>query len=93
MRIKEIKKIEDCFDGSTVYGYTFDEQWTRESIFRLECIGKVEYFSEFPRPFFRVRGENGLQIKGVEGETNCRAIFPKTRKEVLMKAFEENFAD
>lgn len=93
MKIMEIKKIEDCFDGSSVYGYTFDEEWSREKIFRLGSLGMVEYFADFPRPFFRIRGENGLQIKGVDGETNCRIIFPQKRKEEIKTAFESQFTD
>ncbi len=93
MKIKEINKIEDCFDGSSVFGYIFDEEWTKAQIHRLHSLGILEYFSDFPRPFFRVRSEGGAQIKGVEGEKNCRAIFPKRRKEDIKSAFEKMFQD
>ena len=39
MIIVEIRKIEDCFDGSRVYGYRFDEPWARDAIERLGSLG------------------------------------------------------
>ena len=85
MRLFEIKNVEDCFDGSSVFQYWFEDRWTEDEILSLSILGKVEYFPEFPRPFFRVTGETGLQLKGVEGENNCRVILPATGKEVLRK--------
>ncbi len=90
MNILERKKIEDCFDGSSVYGYVFDTKWTRETIHELRSLGELEYFPDFPRPFFRLRGEGGLQVKGVEGENNCRVIFPRQKKEVVQENFEKH---
>lgn len=92
MIIVNIQPVEDCFDGSSVLGYSFDEPWTKESIFRLKAMGKLDYFPEFPRPFFRLRGDGGLQIKGVQGENSCRVIFPKNEKEALRRQFENLFA-
>jgi len=92
VKIDAVSKLEDCFDGSIILGYQFDEAWTREWIFRLRSLGDLDYFSDFPRPFFRLRGPDGLQVKGVEGEDNCRAIFPKQGKETLRQAFEGLFA-
>ncbi|MBN1346123.1 MAG: hypothetical protein JXQ73_25775 [Phycisphaerae bacterium] len=91
MRILEIKKVEDCFDGSSVYSYRFDVAWTRESIRRLDSLGELEYFPDFPRPFFRLLGSGGLQVKGVEGETSCRVIFPRKDMTEIKQAFEESF--
>ena len=93
MNIAAIDKIEDCFDGSTVYAYSFDQAWTREQILRLRALGEVDYYPKFPRPFFRLRGEGGLQFKGVEGEDTARMIFPKRRKEELQQEFEAHFSE
>jgi hypothetical protein len=91
MRIVENRKLEDCFDGSTVYGYSFDIPWDREKIQDLSVLGKLEYFPDFPRPFFRLCGTRGLQIKGVEGESKCRIIYPRKGKEELKRDFESLF--
>ncbi len=91
MKIVAVEKLEDCFDGSVIYGYTFDVPWAYDGIAYLRRLGELDYFPEFPRPFFRLRGTAGLQIKGVEGECTCRAIFPRTGKEERIKEFEECF--
>ena len=92
MRIVEVKKIEDCFDGSRVYRYWFDRAWTEEAIVRLRSLGELDYFPEFPRPFFRLVGQGGMQVKGVAGEDNCRAIFPKAEQDRIRQEFEDLFA-
>jgi hypothetical protein len=89
MKIVEQHKIEDCIDGSQIFQYHFDKSWTRTSIHALHALGKLDYFPNFPRPFFRLCGERGLQVKGVEGENNCQIFFPRAGKEILQKEIEE----
>jgi hypothetical protein len=74
MRITSIERLEDCFDGSRVFRYEFDEPWTRPAILLLAALGALDYFPDFPRPFYRLRGAGGLQMKGVEGMRHCRLI-------------------
>lgn len=89
MRIVAIRKVEDCFDGSTIYAYGFECPWTREDILQLNGLGQLDFFEDFPRPFFRVLVEGGCQVKGVEGEDNCLAIYPETRKLETKQQVEE----
>jgi len=91
MKIVSIKKVEDCFDGSTIFGYEFDQAWSHEAIMQLETLGTVEYFAQFPKPFFRAIGREGLIVKGVEGEPTCRAIYPRRNKEATKAEFERIF--
>jgi len=91
MKIIGADKLEDCFDGSVVFGYRFDEAWERETIMRLKSLGEVDYFPDFPRPFFRLRSKSGLQVKGVEGESTCRVIYSNEGKEVEKQSFEGLF--
>ena len=84
----ENKKVEDCFDGSFVYEYNLESPVTEAFIPPLGGrLGRLEYFPDFPRPFFRILGDGGLQAKGVEGERTFRVVFPAKdkfkRKEVL----------
>lgn len=76
MRMVRCDRVEDCFDGSSVWVCGFDQPWTEPGVRGLAALGRVEYFADFPRPFFRVLGEDGLQIKGVAGETTCRVVLP-----------------
>lgn len=91
MKITCREKIEDCFDGSSVFEFFFEECWRRESIIALRILGEVDYFPDFPRPFFRVKKKGGLQIKGVEGERSCRVIFPSKNKEEIWMNVEKVF--
>ena len=91
MRIVATRKVEDCFDGSTVYAYTFSDAWSREAILGLQCLGQLDFFPDFPRPFFRLRVDGGCQIKGVEAEQTCVVIYPETDKEAIKRTFETHF--
>lgn len=79
MRMTGSEKLEDCFDGSMVFRWRFDKPWDRESIAALARLGSLDYFPDFPRPYFRLRTREGLQISGVEGDSACRVVFPPDR--------------
>lgn len=93
MKIVSIKKVEDCFDGTSVYGYEFDDLWSRELIMDLQSLGEIDYYPDFPKPLFRLRGKNGMQVKGIEGEHTCKAIFPREGRDAVKKEFEDHFKD
>lgn len=77
MKLVSYEKIEDCFDGSGIFLFHFGEALKLKDIQILATVGKLEYFPDFPRPFFRIISLEGMQIKGVEGDETCRIIFPK----------------
>lgn len=72
------KKVEDCFDGSRIFEYDFDSAIDSDFIRNLGTLGKLEYFKDFPRPFFRIITKRGSQFKGVEGEKTFKAIFTRS---------------
>lgn len=72
MNILELKHIEDCLDGSTVKEVILDQIITSEFIHALGKEGTLQYFPHFARPFFKVRIDGKLNIKGVEGNTTLR---------------------
>jgi len=57
----------------------------------LKSLGNLDYFPDFPRPFFRVHTAAGFQIKGVQGDSACRAIFPRKDREQIRSGFETRF--
>lgn len=75
MKVIRIKKIEDCFDGSFIKEFELDEKISEHFIKKLGQGCCLEYFSDFPRPFFRIEKKNQYQIKGVENSTTMQAIF------------------
>jgi hypothetical protein len=92
MRITSVEKLDDCFDGSRVYSYHFDQPWTRLAILQLASLGKLDYFADFPRPFFRLRRAGGLLLKGVEGLPHCRVVVPPNQQEQFKQDLEERLA-
>ncbi len=91
MKIVQMKKLEDCFDGSTIYEYQFDGLWTYERIRQLADLGELNYYKDFPKPFFKLNGHRGMQIKGVEGESSFTVFFPKSGKEEMQRVLERHF--
>jgi hypothetical protein len=74
MNLIEIKHIEDCFDGSFIRNFIFDEPVTYNFIQYLEKKGVLKYFKDFPRPFYQVIN-NDFIIKGVEGNNYFQVTF------------------
>jgi len=82
MRLRARERLEDCFDGSRTYRYRFDRPWDRAAIEALRPLGRLDYFPDFPRPFFRLF-TRGLVVKGVEGQRSCRVILTGERQEIV----------
>ena len=93
MRIIASTKLEDCFDGSVVYGYDFDEPWRRAAIEALGELGDLQFFADFPRPLFKLTSPAGTFIKGVGGSTSCRVVFPRENTALEKEKFEHFFTN
>ena len=79
MNVIDIKHIEDCFDGSFIKELLFDETVTPTFIEALGTHGKLQYFKDFARPFYKVVFRNDFYIKGVEGNTTARILLRHER--------------
>ncbi len=90
MQIVKRIKVEDCFDGSTVYVYHLSEPWTEQSAQRLATLGHFQYFADFPRPLFRLRTDTGLFVNGVAGACDCRVVLPRTNQIKVQRDLEES---
>ncbi|MCL1851433.1 MAG: hypothetical protein FWF88_00155 [Peptococcaceae bacterium] len=91
MKIVDIKKVENCFDGDFVFKYLFDAGWTHSEIIHMEMLGDLRYYQSFPRPMFQVTCSDGTVIKGVENDPECRIIFPRENPTSARKNFEARF--
>ena len=68
MNIKNIKNLEDCYDGSISKEILFDEPVTKDFIYYLGKYGALNYYSTFAKPFYKIKFSEGVLIaKGVEG--------------------------
>jgi hypothetical protein len=74
MNIVALKKIDDCFDGSMIWELELDEKITEDWILALAVKGRLEYFKDFPRRFFRLFLSDGSQAKGVLDEKSFTFI-------------------
>ena len=93
MRILKVAKVEDCFDGSAVYRYEFESAWTRKAILRLREFGEVQYFPDFPKPYFRVHQPEGVILQGLEGDSCCRVALPRHQRDELRRNWEDFVTD
>ncbi len=75
MRVLGKERIENCLPSAPEYRYRFTRPWSAAEIERLRRLGQVDYYADFPRPFFRLRLPDGTQMKGVQGDCCCRVIF------------------
>lgn len=90
MKLVEIKKLEDCFDGSIIFEYSFDENVEETFMKMLGQTGKLDYYPDFRRPFFKIMSRDGLQIKGIIGESNFEITYPLTNKWEKKRNFENS---
>ena len=90
MQLIDIKKVEDCFDGSMIFRYSFNKEMDEELMRKMgeKENAKLHYYPDFPRPFFKIITGEGIQVKGILGDDNLEAVFPQTGKWEKKKKFE-----
>lgn len=88
MQIIETTVMEDCLKGTLTLLYQFDVAWTKDDIIKLCSLGQLDYFDDFPRPFFRFKSPEDVQIKGVEGDFTCRIIYPAGERDKIHAEFQ-----
>ena len=67
MKVKKIKKIEDCLEGTNVRDFLLDGFLNKKFIDYLGKLGKYIYNDEFAKPFFKVIVRGKYTIKGARG--------------------------
>ena len=90
MNLVNIKKLEDCIDGSMIFLYSFNEKIDEALMKKLGEKGKLQYYPDFPRPFFKIITAEKVQVKGIIGDDNFEVVFPSTNKQERKKNFETN---
>jgi hypothetical protein len=88
MKLINIEKLEDCLDGSMVFKYSVKEKIDETVMRRLAAGGRLQYYPDFPKPFFKIITADGLQVKGIIGDDNFEVLFPRSNKEERKKAFD-----
>lgn len=75
MKIVEIQQLDDCLGRSIIREVHFDEPIDRAFIEHLGHCGKLSYFKEFARPFFRLELPGHCTFTGVEGALSGRLVL------------------
>ena len=88
MKPINIKKLEDCLDGSMVFKYSLPVKISETLMRTLAERGKLQYYPDFPKPFFKIITADGLQVRGIIGEDNFEVVYPRINKEGRKKSFD-----
>ncbi|HOW45735.1 MAG TPA: hypothetical protein PK919_11285 [Candidatus Aminicenantes bacterium] len=89
MDLVEIRELEDCFDGGSKLEYRFSAAIGDEFMRRMAAGSRLDFFPEFPRPFFKIFHGNGIQVKGVLGDSCVEVYFPRADMKKIRRQFEE----
>jgi hypothetical protein len=90
VKVVEIKRIEDCTDGSLTREILLDAAITKDFILYLGKPGKMQYFKDFPRPFFKINAD-GIIIKGIQDTKHLRIVLLDRSKLNPFTALIENY--
>lgn len=85
MDINQIKILEDCYDGSISREFVFDTAVTKDFINYLSQKGKMNYYSSFAKPFYKIVSLDGiLTLKGIEGALTLKITIKNKNSELLL---------
>jgi hypothetical protein len=77
MIVSKVKQVEDCFDGSFIKEFILSEPSSEDFMRKLAKGRMLDYYPDFPRPFFRIEKGGVWVIKGVEGSESLRVMFSR----------------
>lgn len=81
MTITGSRFLEDCFDGTIIREISFESEIDEKFILYLGGFGEMQYFPDFPRPFFIIEESGKYTIKGSAGRKTARIILSKSLQE------------
>lgn len=73
--VKNVKKLEDCIDGSMIYDIVLRHPIDLPFISFLQTRAQLDYYPDFPRPLFRGEISGLSQITGCLGADSFRAVL------------------
>jgi hypothetical protein len=94
MIIMDTETIPKCFDGGSIVDYKFNSVVTKDSIYKMASLGKLDYYKTFPTPYFTIHLKNGGQIRGIEGRSTLRVVYEGSSKwscKELVERFMQSF--
>ncbi len=70
-----VRSLPDCIDGSVVREIAIDVPLNEDIVRQLADGEILDYYPDFPRPYFRIRRHGALVIQGVIGKSTFRVTF------------------
>ncbi len=75
VRVTSSQVLENCLDSSVVKKIDLSEPVGEVVMRRLARHGKLQFFPDFPRPYFRLDRSRTYVVQGVFGDTSLRVTF------------------
>jgi len=75
MRVVGSQVLENCLDRSVVKELQLSEPVGEAVMRRMARHGKLQFFPDFPRPYFRIDRSRAYVVQGVFGNTSVRVTF------------------
>lgn len=75
MKVLRIKNIQNCRQLVIMCDVILDCEITKPIIDYLSLLGTCEYFSTFPKPFFKINLSSNHLLKGAEGNKSLRIVL------------------
>ncbi len=77
MKIVAVREVEDCFDNTVSRDVVFDQPTDLEFIVSLGSLGRLRYYHNLARPFWRLQVEDLFSLKGIQRNNVARLVFKK----------------
>ncbi|MBN2294145.1 MAG: hypothetical protein JXM70_17090 [Pirellulales bacterium] len=92
-----VRHVEDCFDGDFIKEFELDNPLEEATMRRLAHNAELQYYPNFPKPYFRIERRGACTIQGVIGKKTFRVTFdrsgPKDVEDVLKRLIEKGEPD
>lgn len=75
IRVDRIEDLENCLDSSAVKEVFFDRGVDETTMRCAAHQGRLQYFPNFPKPYFRIERDRVWVIQGVIGNLSLRVTL------------------
>lgn len=91
MTINDVRHVEDCFDGRSVYDIVLSEPTDPAFVEYLTGVGSVDYYPDFPKPLYRGLVHD-VSLAGIVGERHFRITLSPNRLDEALCWFRHALA-
>jgi hypothetical protein len=77
-RFVEVRPVADCFDADLVREVELDQALDEPVMRALAVEASLQYYPDFPRPYFRIERPGDCTLQGVLGAATFRITFTRT---------------